>query len=66
MESIIETSKKRIDNDEAVRHGGVIVNGGSWYREEGSNELLRELMESLQFDLVLTIQETMPVCLFSR
>ena len=44
-------------NDEKAFHGGLIVNGGSWYKEDGSRPLLDEVIELLKIDLILVIHD---------
>ena len=44
-------------NDEKAFHGGSIVNGGSWYKEDGSRPLLDEVIELLKIDLILVIHD---------
>ena len=40
-----------------VKHGGIICNCGSWYKEEGANPLLSEVMNTIKPDLVLVIHD---------
>ena len=40
-----------------VKHGGIICNCGSWYKEEGASPLLSEVMDLLKPDLVLVIHD---------
>ena len=40
-----------------VKHGGIICNCGSWYKEEGASPLLSEVMNTLKPDLVLVIHD---------
>lgn len=58
MNALLDRVEERMRVDEAVQHGGIIVNGGSWYSEDGSLPLLKELMDRLQFDLVLILQDS--------
>ena len=58
MNALLDRVEERIRIDKMVQHGGVIVNGGSWYSEDSSRPLLKELMDRLQFDLVLILQDS--------
>ena len=40
-----------------VKHGDIICNCGSWYKEEGASPLLSEVMNTLKPDLVLVIHD---------
>ena len=55
--SIAADVETRMKNDEKAFHGGLIVNGGSWYKEEGSRPLLDEVIELLKIDLILVIHD---------
>ena len=40
-----------------VAHGGLIVDGGSWYKEDGSKPLLEEVVKLLAIDMILVIHD---------
>ena len=47
----------RLAKDDEARRGGVIVNGGSWYEENGSFPLLKEVIDRLGINAVLVIHD---------
>ena len=57
LHSLANDVETRIKNDEKAFHGGVIVNGGSWYKEDGSRPLLDEVITLLKIDLILVIHD---------
>lgn len=57
LHSLADDVETRIKNDEKAFHGGVIVNGGSWYKEDGSRPLLDEVITLLKIDLILVIHD---------
>ncbi|KAK8806126.1 hypothetical protein JH06_1371 [Blastocystis sp. subtype 4] len=57
LHSIAADVETRMKNDEKAFHGGLIVNGGSWYKEDGSRPLLDEVIELLKIDLILVIHD---------
>ena len=67
MKSLFEIAMKRFESDDKctlfiaplilVKHGGIVCNCGSWYKEEGAGPLLTEVMNLFQPDLVLVIHD---------
>lgn len=57
LHSLANDVETRMKNDEKAFHGGIIVNGGSWYKEDGSRPLLDEVITLLKIDLILVIHD---------
>ncbi|OAO17232.1 pre-mRNA cleavage complex II protein Clp1 [Blastocystis sp. ATCC 50177/Nand II] len=57
LTSVASRVNERLANDEEVAHGGLIVDGGSWYKEDGSKPLLEEVVKLLAIDMILVIHD---------
>lgn len=40
-----------------MAHGGLVVDGGSWYKEDGARPLLEEVVNLLKIDVILVIHD---------
>jgi hypothetical protein len=43
--------------DSLVKHGGMIINGGSWYQDKDSAPVLEDLINKLKINLIVVISD---------
>ena len=57
LNNLIDDVKTRMEKDQYAARGGIIVNGGSWYEEDRSFPLLKEMIDRLDIGAILVLHD---------
>ena len=57
LNNLIDDVNTRMEKDQSAARGGLIVNGGSWYEEDRSFPLLKEMIDRLDIGAVFVLHD---------